>query len=138
MYWIAEKQDGEIIVLTEREALIHFESNNISNRMRLRFLGTTTGPNTKEAQKKIGELVAANRPENYPQLEKGQQNLVNSQIRAKFQVEIKKLLDDALAADIEDAKKNGVKQPNKSLRIHTMSQDGHSREAILQNMQGMQ
>lgn len=137
LFWIAKKQDGDILVLTEREALTHFEKNNISGRMRLQFLGTTDGGATKRARQEIQEIIKAGRPENYYSLDDGGKNLADYNTRLQHQEEIKKKLDDALQEDIEDAKKQGVKQPRKDLRIHTRSTDGHSRNQILSAIGGM-
>lgn len=137
MYWIAEKQDGEIIALTEREALTHFENNNIANRMRLRFLGVTDGKNTKKADQQIKDIIKQHRPDDFAQMERADQNIVDHQIRMEHSKEIKKLREEAFEKDIEDAKENGVKRPRKDLHIHTISKDGHSRKEILGGMQGM-
>lgn len=137
MYWIAENQQGEIITLTEREALTHFERNNIANRMRLRFLGTTDGKNTIESKENIKKLIVENRPESFGQMTKEDQNITDAQIRAEHSEEIGQMLQEAMDKDIEDAKANGVKQPRQSLKIHTKSTEGHSRQEILNSMNGM-
>lgn len=137
LFWVAKKQDGEIVVLTEKEALTHFERNNISTRMRLQFLGTTSGEHTANAQQKIKDIIKAGRPDNYHLMEDGDRNLADHRTRIEHSQEIKELLDEALQKDVEDAKKSGVKQPRKDLRIHTRSTDGHSRNQILQAMGGM-
>lgn len=132
MYWHAEKQNGEIIVLTEREALIHFEKNNIAQRMRLRFLGTSSGQHQKEAKNRIiKEIMEPNYPDTYGQMSREEKNVVDQDIRFEHQDEIRAILKEAQEKELEEARKNGVKQPRKDLHIHTRSNDGHSREEIL-------
>lgn len=137
MYWIAINQNNETIVLTEREALVHFERNNVSNRMRLRFLGTTTGENTKQAKQKIKQMIAEKRPTHYNRQDNTEQNMIDADIREEILDEISRVYNEALKKDIEDAKKNGIKRPRKELHVHTISKDGHSRQEILGQMQSM-
>lgn len=124
------------MVLTEREALTQFENNNISSRMRLKFIGTTTGKATEEAKEEVTKLIDAERPENYASMEKEHQARTDFNIRQQKADEIKKIKDDAFQKDLEEAKENGIKQPRKSLHIHTMSDTGHSRDEILNEAKG--
>lgn len=137
MYWHAENYKGEIIVLTEREALIHFERNNVSQRMRLRFLGTSTGNHQKEAKKKIGELINAHRPDNYASYKREEQNVIDFNIREEHKAELTAILDEAGRLELEEAKATGVKQPRKSLHIHTPRTGEYSRDQIISSMGGM-
>lgn len=109
--WFAKKQDGEIIALSELEALTHFEQNNISTRMRLVFIGTSDG---KEYDRIINEakaLPAEERP-------------------AKVK--------EAFEAELAIAKANGVEEPDRTLRIITRSggekATGLERKKIIKSM----
>lgn len=137
MYWHAKKDNGEIIVLTEREALVHFERNNISQRMRLQFIGTSSGKHQEEAKKKISQLIDKHRPDDYPRMNKEEKSLTDHHIRLEHQEELEKIIKEAGDKELEEAKQNGVKTPRKSLHVHTMSKDGHSREEILESAKGM-
>lgn len=137
MYWHAEKNNGEIIVLTEKEALIHFEKNNISQRMRLRFIGTSSGKHQAEAKQKIKQIIIDNRPKDFNGLKPEEKNLVDFDIREAHDEEIKQIIKEAGEKELEEARQNGVKTPDKSLHIHTRSTDGHSRNEILDTAKGM-
>ena len=119
MYWIAKKQNGEIITLSEREALVHSERNNISQRQRLEFIGVCSGDHQEEAKKKIKELVVSMRPEDYYSLDENQQKLIDYRNRQSINKEAKALIDEAFEKEIEEAKTNGYKPPRKSLHFHT-------------------
>ena len=134
MYWHAEKQNGEVIVLTESEALIHFEKNNISQRMRLRFLGTSSGKAQVEARKQIGKLIDSFRPSDYAQNKKEEQNVINSSIRDEHTDEIKVIIEEATRLELEEAKANGVIRPDASLHYHTPDASGLARKKILNEM----
>lgn len=119
MFWIAEKQNGEIIALSETEALTHFERNNRSQRMRLKFIGVTDGKHQEEAKKEIQKMVTELRPEGYNLQSKEQQKLIDYHNRTKIQDDAKVLLDEAFKKEIEEARKNGVKPPRQSLHWST-------------------
>lgn len=119
MYYFAKKPNGEEIILTEKEALIMTENNNVSQRMRLQFIGTCEGKNQVEAKKVIQEIIASNRPQNYNTLSKEDKNVIDAGIRHDNIDEIKKIRDEALQKDREEAEKNGFIPPRKELHIHT-------------------
>lgn len=137
MYWHAQKDNGEIIVLTEREALVHFEKNNIAQRMRLRFIGTSSGKAQKEAKQKITQIVDSYRPKDYASLAPEEKNVVDMEIRLDHKEEIDQIIKEAEQQELEEAKSNGVRTPDKSLHVHTRSTDGHSRDEILGAAKGM-
>lgn len=110
--WFAKKQSGEIIALTELEALTHFESNNIANRMRLHFLGTSDG--------------------------KVYNQLINEAKSLKGQERADKV-KEAFDKELEVARANGVEEPDHTLRISTFTEAGKAtgkeRKKILEAMQ---
>ena len=136
--WFAEKQNGEIIELSELEALTHFESNNISQRMRLKFLGTGDGSKFKEATDKVKALMEERRAEEYPNymsLNIEEKRLADFRIQDAYKPQIKEILEEGRKAELEQAKINGVKQPDKTLRIITRATGANaSRNEILSNM----
>lgn len=120
--WFAEKQNGEILMLSELEALTHFEDNNVSRRMRLRFLGTGDGSKYEEARTKVQTLMAEKRSEMYPNygmLNQEEKKYADFQVQANLREQIKEIMDDGYKAELEQAKANGVKKPDESLRIIT-------------------
>lgn len=139
--WWAEKANGDIIDLTEIEALTHFEDNNISRRMRLRFIGTSSGKHQEEAKEKIRQLIIENRPDNFQSFvgEDGQaqKNLIDAEIRADHAAEIREILAEAKSKELEEAKQNGVKRPDKSLRVSTKANGEYGREETLRAMGNM-
>ena len=113
--WFAKKLNGDIIFLTELEALIHFEENNIANRMRLEFLGTSDG-------RTFDRII------NEAKLLKGEER------EAKVK--------EAFAEELKVAKANGVQEPDRTLRIITQGESGQKvhgkdREKMLRSMGGM-
>lgn len=136
--WFAEKNDGTILELTEKEALTHFENNNIAQRMRLRFLGTSDGSKFQEARQKVQQLMAEKRAEQYPDfgmMNAEERKYADYQIQASLRKEIRELLQEGRKAELEQAKANGVQRPDKSLRIITKS-DGvdKTRDQIINSM----
>lgn len=118
--WFARKQNGDVIFMNEIEALTFYEPNNISNRMKLHFLGTSDGAiyhklmtesmSLPETQTVEGKLT-------YPRKEKAK---------------------EAFDKELEKAVENGVQRPDASLRIITHSGDGEAtgseRAKILESM----
>lgn len=135
--WFAEKQNGEIITLTEEEALTHFEQNQIRNRMMLRFLGTSDGSKYNEGQKRVQEIVMEKIKEAHPEfagLDRAGKAMVEKEVREENIMEIKQILDDAFKAELEQAKANGVQKPDPNLRIQTR---GGNRQKIINQMSSM-
>lgn len=143
--WFAEKSNGEIIELTEIEALTHFENNNIAQRMRLKFLGTSDGSHYEEARKKVQEFLYTKRQEEVPEyssLEVEQAKRVNNDLRQQYAKEIKEMVEEGYKAELEAAKANGVQRPDKTLRIITTANgkdhaQGSMRQKILGEMGGV-
>lgn len=127
--WFAKKINGEVIPLTEREALTHFEDNNIARRMRLQFLGTSSGEHYKESKNKIKKFIQEKTTEECPDFYKmsvEERNMAQSDIRHKYLDEIKKIQEEAYNAEYEEAIANGVERPDPTLRIITT--DGGGRQ----------
>jgi len=133
--WFAEKQDGNIIELSEMEALTHFESNNISQRMRLRFLGTGDGTVYNKAVLQVKELMKLKRDEIYPDyaiLNPEERKLADFKLQDMHRPEIREILNQGKKDELEQAKLNGVKQPDKKLRYVVKASDsGASRDEII-------
>lgn len=134
MFWFAKKLNGEIIVLTEQEALIHFEDNNISRRMRLQFIGTSSGKHQAEARKKIMQMLVEKRPDNYNGMKLEAKNLVDQTIRDKNDKEIKAILEEAHQKELEEAEENCVRRPRADLHYHVSDKSDFSREEVLSNI----
>lgn len=109
MIWFAKKQGGEIITLTEKEALTHFRQNNISQRMKLEFLGTSDGLSYK--QKRAGAMARLDETLPIDEYKKLAQE-VNDDIEKAFNDEL------------EIAKKNGVQQPRQDLDFIVVENGG--------------
>lgn len=135
--WFAKKTNGDIITLTEEEAITHFEPNQIASRMRLEFLGTSNGAKYNEGQKKVQDMVKLQLTEHYPDfmtMDKAGRAMAENSIRESNIEEIRALLDTALKEEIEVAKANGVERPDASVRIKTA---GGDRDKILNQMASM-
>jgi len=139
--WFATKSNGEVIELTEIEALTHFEHNNIAQRMRLQFIGTSDGSKWEAGRKEVSALVRSKREEDYPdyfKLNKEEKNLADFDIQSRFAKDIRVITDKAYADEMAQAKTNGVEQPDKSLRILTKKDGGdatgQARNQILNSM----
>ena len=136
--WFAEKQNGEIIELSELEALTHFESNNISQRMRLRFLGTGDGTEFNKAVNKVKTFMKEKVNNEYPDynmLNVEERRLADFRVQEGYKKEIKEILSEGRKAELEQAKINGVQQPDKTLRIITKADGAKaSRDEIIRNM----
>jgi hypothetical protein len=136
--WFAEKQNGDIIELSEIEALTHFENNNIAQRMRLRFLGTGDGSKFAEAQQEVQKLMSEQRIEQYPNygsLNVEEKRYADFQLQDTLRPQIKEILTKGREAELEQAKANGVQKPDPSLRIITKSEGvDASREKIINSM----
>lgn len=127
--WFAEKQNGEVIELTEFEALTHFEHNNISQRMRLKFLGTSDGTKYAEGKERVKTLLDTKRNEEIPEYFKmnaEERKIADYELRTKYAKEIKEITDEAYKAELEQAKLNGVQKPDPSLRIITQKDGGQA------------
>jgi len=133
MYYFAKKPNGEEIVLTEREALIHSENNNVAQRMRLYFIGACKGTHTAEAKKEIQQMIAEKRPADYARMSKEDKNVTDAGIREELSDEIAEKMEAAHKADREEAEKNGFIPPSKALHIHTPRGD---RQKIMSEMSG--
>lgn len=142
--WFAEKQNGEIIELTEREALLHFEDNNVSRRMRLRFLGTSNGDHYRDSKKKMNQFIiekAHEEVDNFSSLDPEEKNAAYADIRVKYKKELKEIQQAGYNAELEEAKANGVQRPDKSLHIVTSNGNGgqassRDRQIILKELGG--
>lgn len=138
--WFAEKANGEVIELTELEALTHFENNNISQRMRLRFLGTSDGSKYAEGKRKVKELLAEKRKEipEYYQSNPQEQKLLDFDLRMKYDEEIRAIIKQAYEDELAQAKLNGVQTPDKTLRIITQKNgdkaSGQVRQQIINSL----
>ena len=136
--WFAEKLDGEIIHLNEKEALIHFQDNNISQRMRLKFLGTSDGKTFSrvlEEGKHMKEKAEQNREKansldaKARLAERGGDREQAQEYRDEAR-DLRQEADDllivaetkpkeAFEAELEIAKQNGVEEPDRTLDIIT-------------------
>lgn len=127
--WFAKKQNGEVITLTEIEALTHFERNNIATRMRLSFIGTSDGSKMAEAKLKAGAFMDSKIEEiytNYRTMSKEERGLAKLNIQEKFAKELKEIIDDGFNQELEQAKSNGVQRPDPTLRIITKKDGGNA------------
>lgn len=135
--WFAKKINGDIITLTEEEAITHFEQNQIASRMRLEFLGTSDGAKYNAGQKKVQEMVKAKLDEEYSdfmQMDKAGRAMAERSIRESNIEEIRALLDTAFNDELEVAKANGIERPDATVRIKTA---GGDRNKILDQMSSM-
>lgn len=110
MFWIAKKSDGTIVSLTEKEALTHFKSNNVASRMRLEFVGTSDG--TTYAKKRR-ELMEKHKEE----LQRLKGDNINVPVSIPFVKKLNDIEQEALQAEAEVAKENGITQPDKGLDV---------------------
>ena len=134
--WFAEKLNGEIIELTEIEALTHFEQNQIAQRMRLKFLGTSDGSIYYAARQKVQELLIAKRDVDMPEyqtLDAMQRKIADQQLRTSYAKEVKELVDEGYAGELAKAKENGVQKPDSSLRIFTTTNGSNETSADMRN-----
>jgi hypothetical protein len=145
--WFAEKQNGEVIELTEIEALTHFENNNVARRMGLRFLGTSDGTKFAEAKLKAKNLVTERLLEAYPtynRMNLEEKRITSADFREnmspELRQEVKDITDAGYQAELEQAKANGVQRPDASSRIITVIEGqqavGQSRNKVLGAMNG--
>lgn len=142
--YFAEKQNGEIIELTEIEALTHFEQNNVAQRMRLKFLGTSDGSEYKKARRHVQEFLADKRKEDIPEyysLDPTQAKQADNNLRQQYASEIKAMVDEGYEKELANARQNGVKHPDRSLRVVTTANGkdpatGAMRQKILSEMGG--
>ena len=125
-YWFAKKLNGEVIILTEKEALTHWEDNNISRRMRLSFIGTSDGSiynKAMEEAKDIPETGLINREwDELPQEKKDKWTKYGNDPKdwkGEKGNPRKEFLKQKLEEEMEQARKNGVDTPNKLLNIMT-------------------
>lgn len=104
MYWIAKKENGELISLTEQEALIQRKDNNISRRMSLQFIGVSDGSAFKK------EMLKAMAIEKEAELLEG--------VEAKKKLkEAEDLRKNAMVKEAELAKENGMQEPDRGLDV---------------------
>jgi len=125
--WFAKKQNGEIITLTEIEALTHFEKNNIASRMRLSFIGTSNGSKMAEAKVKASVFLDSKIEElygNYRTMSKEERGVAKLNIQTQFAKELKEIINNGFNEELEQAKKNGVIRPDATLRIITKKDGG--------------
>lgn len=138
--WFAEKQNGEIIELTEIEALTHFEQNNIAQRMRLKFIGTSDGIHFAEAKNKVQTFLSKKRKEEIPDylsLDKIQKAQADFNLRAQYEDELSEMVKEGYKKEFEEAKTNGVRRPSSSLRITTAGGMGKGdRSQVLNRLGG--
>ena len=139
--YFAEKANGEVIELTEMEALTHFEQNNISQRMRLKFLGTSDGSKYQEGKRKVQALLAEKRSVDMPdymKLNGEERKIADFELRTKYDKEIREITTQAYEDELAQAKTNGVQPPDNSLRIITQRDGGkadpQTRNKILNSM----
>lgn len=127
-----KKPTGEIIDLKDKEALeLYWERNNKSQRMQLTPLGTTDGSAIQEGKQKVQEFIKEKMPEDAASMDKDVYARTEMDIRQQHKQEIDKIMQDAWNKEVENAKANGITRPSATLRMHTRSKDGHSRQEIL-------
>ncbi len=119
MYWFAKKQDGEIIELTEREALMMTENNNVARRMRLQWIGTSTGQHQEAGKAKIHDIIKNGRTPDYFQKTDEDKALHDHNTRLEHRDEINAIRKEAYDKELEEAKSTGFIPPRKELHIHT-------------------
>lgn len=109
MFWIAKKSDETLVALTEKEALTHFKNNNIASRMRLEFIGTSDG---KTYAQKRTELMEEHQEELQQLKGNGEQP-----VSPKFLDLLNRIEQEALGAEAEVARVNGVTTPDRGLDV---------------------
>lgn len=142
--WFAKKRNGDIITLTEREAITHFEDNNIARRMALQFIGTSSGTHFAEARKKVTEFIREKMAENpnFSKMGMEERNALQADLRIEHDDTIREMLDAGYEKELEEAKENGVQRPSKFVRVQTMAEGGsgkaspEQRQKILSEIAG--
>lgn len=102
LVWFAKKRDGEVIPLSEKEALTHFRSNNIKNRMGLEFIGTSDGAKYRKELAEVEKMIikAGSLPED-------EANVLIKDAEKRKRA--------AFDAEVEIAMANGVRTPDHAL-----------------------